>query len=106
IAILMAAISDAVLAVDRSGNTLFFNSRFSLSFVNRESPTQTPRLSETFREPEILNAFEKMFEQGRLQKTSFEYQTAWNPSPRFYSLSVAPLRRENGEIYGGVGVFH
>ncbi len=103
-ATLMAAISDAVLAVDLSENVLFFNSRFALLFGEEEMRSRR-NLCELFRVPDILAAFRIALHEGKttlLQAVPFEKEEG-----RFYfSISVSPLRRGVSPVYGAVGVFH
>lgn len=106
LATLMSAISDAILAVDLAGKPLFFNSRFALSFFGKERGTRQPHLGEVFRAPEILDAFHAALDQGVNQQTSIKLYVKNDPVPRFFSLSIAPLRREEGPVYGAVGIFH
>lgn len=106
LAILMSAISDAIIAVELTGKPLFFNSRFALSFFGKENKNRQPHLGEIFRDPEILDAFHLALEQGLNQQVNIKLYVKSDPIPRFFSLSVAPLRREEGPVYGAVGVFH
>ncbi len=107
LATLMAAISDAILAVDLEGKPLFFNSRFALIFGNQEAlSARNVRLWEMFRVPEILEAFKSALDSGKtggVKAVSFEKE---GDSKRFFSVSVSPLRKQSGEIYGAVGIFH
>ncbi len=106
LATLMSAISDAILAVDREGNPLFYNSRFALLFGDRELAKRRPRLGEMFRSPEVLDAFHGALSTMQIQKSEAKLHAAQEPIPRYFSLSVAPLRRANGTAYGAVGIFH
>jgi two-component system phosphate regulon sensor histidine kinase PhoR len=106
-ALLMRAISDAILAVDLEGLPLFFNSRFAILFGQgnalQEGKTQ---LWEIFRSPEILESFRAALKHGREGQVS---ALAWEHegAERYFSLSVSPLRRPlTGEVYGAVGIFH
>lgn len=98
-AILMSAISDAILAVDLLGAPLFYNTRFALLIGNQELKNQR-RLWEIFRNPEILEAYRIALKSG----TSSSVPAVPFDSPtgkRFYSISVSPLRKT-----GAVGIFH
>lgn len=101
-ATLMAAISDAIIAVDRDGVPLFYNSRSELLFSKQ---AQARKLPDLFPQPEIQSAFEGTLRSGTpslVKAIRFELETG----PQFYSLSISPLRRGKREIYGAVGVFH
>lgn len=109
-ATLMGAISDAILAVNVDGAPLFYNSRFTLLLEkgdlkkDNESP-KSFRLWEIFRNPEILNAYRMAhheYKQSSIETVELEQGT----EKRFFSVSVSPLTRSNGKVYGAVGVFH
>ncbi|MGK5082623.1 ATP-binding protein [Bdellovibrionota bacterium FG-1] len=107
LATLMGAISDGILAVDSEGRPLFYNSRFALLFGNQEALRQHKiRLWEMFRVPEVLDAFKLALEQGRTGEVSAVSIEKDGQSRRFFSVSVAPLSKATGFIYGAVGVFH
>jgi two-component system phosphate regulon sensor histidine kinase PhoR len=106
-ATLMSAISDAILAVDVDGAPLFYNSRFAVLFGGRESLRDgKTHLWEIFRDPEVLGAFKRALKEGvpgSVNAVELDYEAG----KKFFSLSVAPLRRTSaGAIYGAVGVFH
>jgi two-component system phosphate regulon sensor histidine kinase PhoR len=113
-ATLMSAISDAILAVDPEEAPLFYNSRFALLFGNQKvHPHQ--RLSEIFRDPDILAAFRNTLKSGQSGSVkaipmptamSMTLSTEDPSDRRFFSLSVSPLRQAQNLIYGAVGVFH
>ena len=104
---LMGAISDAILAVDTEGKPLFFNSRFALLYGNQEAlRDHSVRLWEMFRVPEILEAFKKALTLGHTRDVKAVSLEREGESKRFFAVSVAPLRKQTGTIYGAVGVFH
>jgi two-component system, OmpR family, phosphate regulon sensor histidine kinase PhoR len=103
---LMGAISDAILAVDIAGKPLFFNSRFALLFFDKEHRVQQPHLGEIFRTPDVLHAFHAALREGTAQKANIPLYTRTETTPHYFSLSVAPLRRDIGPVYGAVGIFH
>jgi two-component system phosphate regulon sensor histidine kinase PhoR len=102
---IMGAISDAIIAVDPDGSPLFFNSRFELLFGRGILQGASPRIWGIFRDPELLDAFQAALKEGRASGTQIVALEVAEAQRRFFSLSVAPLRRE-GSIYGAVGVFH
>jgi two-component system phosphate regulon sensor histidine kinase PhoR len=107
LATLMGAISDAILAIDTEGKPLFFNSRFALLFGNQEALRERGiRLWEMFRVPEILETFRKALDRGQSGEVKAVSIEKEGQSKRFFSVSVAPLRKATGAIYGAVGVFH
>jgi signal transduction histidine kinase len=65
---MMAAISDGILAIDQKGLVLFYNTRFEL--LTTQKNIAQKKLWEIFREPEILNIYEKALKQGTPQETT------------------------------------
>ena len=107
LATLMGAISDAILAVDTEGVPLFFNTRFAVLFGNGDPlQSRTIRLWEMFRAPEILDAFKAALQEAKTASVKAIALEEVKGSKRFFSLSVAPLRKGSGDVYGAVGVFH
>lgn len=105
---IMSAISDAVLAVDNEGTPLFFNRKL-VSLVNEsedEFRRKKRRLWEMFRDPDILAAFGTALKEA---KTGFSRSiSAENgiDAKSYYSLSVSPLIKPTGEVFGALGIFH
>jgi PAS domain-containing protein len=87
---ILGAIAEAVVAVDRQGNLLFYNSQFALLFddIHRR---QT-RLSDFFRSPDVLGAFRRTLKEGAAFSLSTRLRLKGDSAPRHFSLSVAPLR--------------
>jgi len=109
LATLMSALSEAILAVDPEGKPMFYNSQFSLLFtdkVGNSLSTGRARLGEIFRAPSVLQAFDQVLKQGVNQQADVPLFIKKDPVARHFSLSVAPLRHENGPVYGAIGVFH
>jgi two-component system, OmpR family, phosphate regulon sensor histidine kinase PhoR len=107
LAALMASISDAILAVDSSGNLLFFNSRFALLFGGEDLATDPrPTLGQLFRSPEVLEAFHGALGKDKSHHAEFQLFSKADGVMRGFSLTVTPLRRPTGEAYGTVGIFH
>jgi two-component system, OmpR family, phosphate regulon sensor histidine kinase PhoR len=106
--VLMGAISDAILAVDLDGRPLFFNSRFAFLFGGKEIQERKLGLREIFRVPEVLALFREVTESGQAGQASVKIPTRDGVISRFFSLSVAPLKRGPNQqtVYGSVGVFH
>lgn len=105
---LIGAVSDAILAVDRDGNPLFFNSQFALLFHGSQpGGGKQWNLSESFRVPEILQGYRTVLETGERGYLTATAHTAHHPMPRHFSISVSPLRVSEGEpVYGALGIFH
>lgn len=103
---ILAAISDAILAVDTEGNPMFFNSRFELLFAGDGIRKRNIKLWGIFRDPDILDAFTQALKDGKGAATKAIPIDQQGGLRRYFSLSVSPLRREEGGVYGAVGIFH
>lgn len=100
----MGAISDAILAVDPEGVPLFYNTRFEVVFGGG-GIRRNIKLYEIVRDPEILNAYDRALRDGKVAITkAFSHESAGEK--RYFSLSVSPLRKQGGVIYGALGIFH
>ena len=103
---LIGAVTDAILAVDRSGQPLFYNSQFALFFRTAHGGQRALSLSETFRVPEILQGYSAVLETGEPRTITATTHTAHHAVPRHFSISISPLRDSEEKIYGAVGIFH
>jgi two-component system phosphate regulon sensor histidine kinase PhoR len=101
---IISAISEAVVAVDRQGNLLFYNSQFAVLFDDLHR--RQSRLSDFFRNPDVLETFRHTLKSGEPSSVNTRLRIKGEQSTRHFSLSVSTLKTENGEIYGAVGVFH
>jgi two-component system phosphate regulon sensor histidine kinase PhoR len=103
---ILAAISDAILAVDTQGRPLFFNSRFEI-LCGTESPRREGvKLWEIFRDPHILEPFRDALRDGKIGEARTLIVEMPDGRKRYFSLSVSPLRTAAGPVYGAVGIFH
>lgn len=104
---LIGAVSDAIYAIDHDSKPLFFNSRFAVLFGLKSADKNRAGLSETFRDPEILRTYRLVLETGEPQVADVVLHTKTDEAPRFFSVSIAPLRAgDNGPVFGAIGVFH
>jgi len=103
---IMGSISDAILAVDPEGNPLFFNSRFEVLFGDGGLRMRNIKLWGIFRDPEVLEAFTGALREGKVGATKAVPLDQKGGLRNYFSLSVSPLRRHDGTIYGAVGIFH
>jgi two-component system, OmpR family, phosphate regulon sensor histidine kinase PhoR len=101
---ILSAISEAVVAVDRQGNLLFYNSQFVVLFGDLHR--RQMRLSDFFRNPDVLEAFRATLREGAPQTSATQLRLKNEAVFRHFSLSVAPLKMEDGALYGAVGIFH
>jgi len=103
---IISALSDAVIAVDKSGNILFYNSQFAVLFADRDFQKKATRLGELFRNPDVLAAFQQAIKMGKNIQTNTQLTIKNESTARHFSLSVAPIHQGTSDIYGVVGVFH
>ncbi len=105
---LLGAVSDAIYAVDIFGEALFFNTQFSVLFgIQKHADNRMTRLSETFRAPEILNAYKEVLNSGLTKTIYASLRTAKYSFKRHFALSIAPLKNTPSEkVFGAVGIFH
>ena len=101
---ILSAISEAVVAVDLQGNLLFYNSQFVVLFGDLHR--RQSRLSDFFRNPDVLEAFRHTLRDGAPLTAATQLRLKHEQVFRHFSLSVAPLKMEDGALYGAVGVFH
>jgi two-component system phosphate regulon sensor histidine kinase PhoR len=104
---LIGAMSDAILAVDRNGEPLFYNSQFALFFRSPKGAGKPLRLTDTFRVPEVLAGYREVLDSGASKSLTTPMRTTVSEVPRHFSISIAPLRtRDDRSTYGAVGIFH
>jgi two-component system phosphate regulon sensor histidine kinase PhoR len=103
---IMTAISEAVLAISDDRKVLFYNPQFALSF-NPQVTGSNVTISQILREPDVLEAYMAALSTGSPERRELQLAVAGDRAPRFFELSVAPLRKKhNQEVYGAVGVFY
>lgn len=102
---IMGSISDAILAVDQEEIPIFYNSRFEMIFGGGKV-RRNVKLWEILRDPEILKSYKRALTEGKSGGTRAFYLETENQPKRYFSLSVSPLRRHGGAIYGALGIFH
>ena len=104
---IISGITEAVIAVNLEGELLFFNSQFAVLFGDQEEMKQkTQRLATFFRNPDVLEVFRTTLQDGLARTVSTQIQLKNEAVPRYFSLSVAPLRLPKKDAYGAIGVFH
>jgi two-component system phosphate regulon sensor histidine kinase PhoR len=85
---------------------MFFNSRFEVLFGGSGLRGRGLKVWGIFRDPEILQVFRSALEEGKAGSTKVIPLDQDGSLRRYLSLSVAPLRKQGGVIYGAVGIFH
>jgi two-component system phosphate regulon sensor histidine kinase PhoR len=102
---IMGAIREAVVAIDKKGELLFFNSQF-VSFFDDLLKKNQSRLSDFFRNPDVIDIFKLTIQTGRPHNLETRLRLKGETPTRHFSVSVTPLKMEDGSVYGAVGVFH
>ncbi len=105
---LMSAISDAIVAFDHQGRTLFYNERFAHTFLPLAEHGRDVHLVDLFRDSVVRQAFSEALQSGEPVNVSAALTAVGESDPRDFQLAVAPLRRprERAEIYGVIAIFH
>lgn len=104
---LMRSISEAVLAIDRDGKALFYNSQLFLVFDRPDLSRKPFTISEIFRTPEVLNTYDRAIQENTAQTVPVTIFISNQEIARTFSLSVSPLRDPQSlEPYAAVGIFH
>ncbi|MGZ3693264.1 MAG: ATP-binding protein [Bdellovibrionota bacterium] len=101
---IMSAITEAVVAVDKQGNVLFYNSRFAVLFGDLGQKSR--RLSDFLRNPDVLDSFRETIAKGSPLTLESQLRPKGENRSHNFFLSLAPLRTREQETYGAVGVFH
>lgn len=104
----VSALAEGLISVGLDEKILYFNSQFAAQFLGPEQ-IQLPylRLKDAIRSSDVLEGFGKTIEQGRGHRFTVKLQTRVDNQPRFFVVSVSPVRNsKTREIYGVVGVFH
>lgn len=100
----MSALTEAVAAVDRTGNMLFFNTKFAVLFG--EGRVKGGRISDFLRNPDVLEGFRLTLKEGTPRQVTTHFRLKGEANSRHFSISLAPLRKDTDEIYGAIAVFH
>lgn len=103
---IMTAVNEAVLAISDDRKVLFYNPQFALLF-NPQVTGPEVTISQILREPDVLEAYMAALKKGSPERRELQLAVAGDRAPRFFELSVAPLRKKhNQEVYGAVGTFY
>lgn len=104
----MSSVQEGLISVNPEQKLLYFNSQFAAQFLDPEQMRGFAiKLTDVLRVPEILEAFHRVVEQGTTQKVAVRLVTRLDNVPRFFSVSLTPLRKEPGRgVYGVIGIFH
>lgn len=104
----MSAVAEGLVSVSLDEKILYFNSQFAAQFLKGDQlSAEVLRLKDAIRSPDVLEGFAKSIQQGIGQRFMVKLSTLVDNQPRYFAVSVNPIRNEKTrEIYGVVGIFH
>lgn len=106
---LMQALQDAVFSFDIDEKVRFFNSQFATQFMTEKyrGALDAPlRITEIFREPQLLNSLRATLVSGEPQFLQIKTLGA-SGLIKYYSVTISPLKQElDSRLYGGLALFH
>lgn len=104
----MSAVAEGLVSVSLDEKILYFNSQFAAQFLTGDQlSAEVLRLKDAIRSPDVLEGFTNSIQQGAGQRFMVKLPTLVDNQPRYFAVSVNPIRNEKTrEIYGVVGIFH
>lgn len=104
----MSAVAEGLVSVSLDEKILYFNSQFAAQFLTGDQlSAPSLRLNDAIRSPDVLEGFTRCMQQGSVQRFTVKLPTLVDNQPRFFAVSVNPIRNEKTrEIYGVSGIFH
>ena len=103
---IMASVSEAVLAISKDRDVLFYNPQMAMLLNIKEGLKDEP-VSSILRQPDVLRTYEKSLEIGKALREEDTLNDPRTGGQRHFLLSVSPLeKKHNQEIYGAVGMFY
>lgn len=105
----MSAVAEGLVSVSLDEKILYFNSQFAAQFLSSDlmKEGQVLRLKDAIRSSDVLEGFAKTVQLGKVQRFTVKLPTLVDHQPRYFAVSVNPIRNEKTkDIYGVVGIFH
>ncbi|WP_413582286.1 sensor histidine kinase [Bdellovibrio sp. HCB288] len=104
----MSSVSEGLVSISLDEKILYFNSQFAAQFLKGpQLSMENLRLKDAIRSSDVLEGFEKTIKTGKVNRFTVKLPTLIDNQPRFFSVSVNPIRNEKTrEVYGIVGIFH
>lgn len=104
----MSAVAEGLVSISLDEKILYFNSQFAAQFLSTDQVNAPVlRLSDAIRSSDVLEGFERALQAGKVQRFTVKLPTLVDNTPRYFAVSVNPIRNEKTkEIYGVVGIFH
>jgi two-component system, OmpR family, phosphate regulon sensor histidine kinase PhoR len=107
---LLTSITDSIFAVGLKDNILFANGQFRKNFLPkelREKDFSNFKTWEIFRDLDVQSLFHSCLENGKAEKKrAMELPIKGGKRKEFFDVKVNPLKNQNEEVFGAVGVFH
>lgn len=105
---ILGSVNEAIVAMGRDTEPLFFNSRFAVLFGAGSTGGDALPLRERFRDPELLQGFLRVLGEGATRTFRVKLRTELHDGEREFSVAVSPLlsRSEASSVYGAVAIFH
>ena len=98
---LMRGVSNPILIVDQKLKSLFSNPAFRKFFQKGSKLKNQKHLTEWFRNPDLIHAFEECVQQGKSHSLTLDY------GGFYFSIALTPLKPKRvSEVYGAVAIFH
>jgi len=104
----MSAVAEGLVSVSLDEKILYSNSQFAAQFLTGPQLQQENlRLSDAIRSADVQEGFEKTLREGKGHRFTVKLATLLDNQPRYFAVSVNPIRNEKTRImYGVVGIFH
>lgn len=103
---IMTAVGEAVLAVNRACDPLFYNNQFALYFRLQGWDGRKVGIGEIIRYPEVIEGYRRTIESGQVTTQENAMILPGETQVRSFRITYHPLRKKhNGEVYGVAGVF-
>ena len=104
----MSSVAEGLVKVSLDEKILYFNSQFGAQFLTGSLVNaDVLYLKDAIRNSDVLEGFAKSIQEGSGQRFTVKLFTLLDNQPRYFAVSVNPIRNENTrEIYGVVGIFH
>ena len=106
----MSSVQEGLVSISPEEKLLYFNSQFAAQFISPQdlqNPGTPISLKDLFRVPEVNGGFQSALQEGRTVKLTTKLNTRLDNLPRFFAVSITPLRKaKTRQIYGAIGIFH
>lgn len=103
----LTSVTEGVVRIGLDEKIIFYNDNFASQFIPTEFlKKENLSLNQIIRNSDIYEAFQQVIRTARTHKFTLKL-AAIGDVPRYFSISINPIKNENtGEMYGVMGVFH